>query len=149
VNFLLLTCARYAELETNYAALEKSHHALEETLGEVRVQSEQLRAELENTRRAHTPPGAGGEQPRGAGGRVSWQSGSDARSSHRGGDAERSHDSRGASQMVDGMRFEDSVGGGIATSTPAHYALHPPQTAQQAIEEKNTLIGLYQVTKAH
>jgi hypothetical protein len=49
--------------------------------------------------------------------------------------------------MVDGMHFEESVGGGIATSTPAHYALHPPQTAQQAIEEKNTLIGLYQVSR--
>ena len=53
-------------------------------------------------------------------------------------------DSRRLAHM-DGVQYEESVGGGMATSTPSYYALHPPTTAQQAIEEKKALIALYQV----
>lgn len=59
------------------------------------------------------------------------------------------HHDRPDSYHVDGSRFEESVGGGLATSTPASYALHPPETAQQAIQEKNNLISLYQVRVEH
>ncbi len=153
---------RYAELEASCTSLQQTNHALEETVSEIRAQGELLRMELEHEQqRAGTA-----SESRSAPGRVSWQSGvgTDSRQAghprNRG--SEQDH-SRGSSRSggyadthtgahagnnnhtVDGTRFEESVGGGLATSTPVHYALHPPQTAQQAIEEKNTLIGLYQV----
>jgi septal ring factor EnvC (AmiA/AmiB activator) len=52
---------------------------------------------------------------------------------------------------VDGTAYEISFeqgmggGGGVATSTPHHYGLHPSSTAEQAIEQKNNLIALYRV----
>ncbi len=55
------------------------------------------------------------------------------------------HQQRDQSLRMDGQQFEESVGGRLATSTPVHYALHPPGTAQQAIHEKNAALSLYEV----
>lgn len=124
------------ELETEHTALLEAHAATDEALQEQRAHCQQLRNDLEQAQRVRTPPAA---DPRaGNNSRVSWQADADA---HR-------RDPRDVSHTVDGSRFEESVGGGMATSTPAFYGLHPPETAQQALHEKNTLIGLYKVRQS-
>lgn len=81
-------------------------------------------------------------------GRVSWHEQSQSRHHRDHSDTSQHHTrehQRDQSLRVDGQQFEESVGGGLATSTPVHYALHPPGTAQQALHEKNAALSLYEV----
>jgi uncharacterized coiled-coil protein SlyX len=138
---MLLWWRRCTELDAEHAAALEEVSNLNDALSTQRSHCQKLRESLfqaeqqvQQLQQQHATPPC---DARGAGhnSRVSWQHDSRLRDQRQGADHDASH--------VDGSRFEESVGGGLATSTPSHFGLHPPETAQQAIQEKNTLIGLY------
>ena len=158
---------RYAELKARYVSVEEEKSDLEHTLREKRTECERLQQDLEHSSaaahrsaRSSGSAASGGADARVNTSRVSWQSDQrrlpgDHHSSSRGHSSQNQQETdRGRdrlasedSQYVDGARFEESVGGGgLATSTPTQYALHPPETTQQALHEKNALIHLLRVS---
>ena len=160
---------RYAELKARYVSVEEAKSDLEHTLREKRTECERLQQDLEHSSaaaqrsaRSSGSAASGGADARVNTSRVSWQSDQRRLSGdHRSSSGSRGHSSQNQqetdrgrdrlasedSQYVDGARFEESVGGGgLATSTPTQYALHPPETAQQALHEKNALIHLLRVS---
>lgn len=155
---------RNAELEAEQIKFKETHAALEQTIQLQRNRCEELQGEITRISHLQQQPPSVRASGSNNNSRVSWQAAGADQRTHARTDESRSNDSlrhqqqqqreswreasrtHDVSQLVDGNRFEESVGGGgLATSTPSQYALHPPETAQQAIQEKNTLISLFQV----
>lgn len=132
-------------MEAEHSSLTETLTRTEQALSEQRAHCQQLRDDLEHAQRQRArPASAAADVSRGGNtSRVSWQPAAEEVPRRHQRDTGR--DDHNTSHVVDGSRFEESVGGGVATSTPAFYGLHPPETAQQALEQKNTLIGLYKV----
>eukprot|EP01032_Pedospumella_encystans_P021428 gene21428-24305_t len=156
---------KYKQLEETHHSLQSAHEALEHLSEEQQQhlqQAEQRQQQSQQQSQQQAQRSARGSSAERSSnqqstrqdsntyqnnGRVSWQEQSQQRQFSEHHDINQSHghhQHRDQSLRMDGQQFEESVGGGLATSTPVHYALHPSGTAQQAIHEKNAALSLYE-----